>query len=76
MQFELSEEQQMIVDTVRTFTEKELMPHEEAVEKAGQVSPELVAEIKQKSIAAEVLLTALEEARLWCKRQAKRWRWR
>ena len=54
MQFELSEEQQMIVDTVRTFTEKELMPHEEEVERLGTVPDELVAEIKRKSIAAGI----------------------
>ena len=54
MQFELSEEQQMIVDTVRTFTEKELVPHEEEVERLGTVPDELVAEIKRKSIAAGI----------------------
>ena len=33
MNFELTDEQQAIVDTTRTFTEKELIPHEELVEK-------------------------------------------
>jgi acyl-CoA dehydrogenase len=52
MFFELTDEQQMIVDTVRSFTEKELMPHEEMVEKLGDVPKDLVAEIKRKSIDA------------------------
>ena len=37
MHFRLTDEQQMIVDTVRAFTEKELMPYEAEVEKAGTV---------------------------------------
>jgi acyl-CoA dehydrogenase len=37
---------------VRSFTEKELMPHEEMVEKLGDVPKDLVAEIKRKSIDA------------------------
>jgi alkylation response protein AidB-like acyl-CoA dehydrogenase len=52
MMFELTDEQQMIVDTVRSFTEKELFPHEEMVEKLGDVPKDLVAEIKRKSIDA------------------------
>ena len=52
MDFELSDEHQMIVDTVRSFTEKELMPYEAEVEATGDVSPELVAQIKQRSLAA------------------------
>src|SRR3546814_3734380 len=34
MSFGLSDEQQMIVDTVRSFVEKELYPHEAMVERA------------------------------------------
>jgi acyl-CoA dehydrogenase len=52
MQFELTDEQQMIVDTVRSFTEKELFPHEDLVEKLGTVPPELVQQIKDRSLAA------------------------
>ena len=52
MMFELTDEQQMIVDTVRSFTEKELFPHEDTVERLGDVPPDLVEEIKRKSIAA------------------------
>jgi acyl-CoA dehydrogenase len=52
MDFALSNEQQMIVDTVRNFTEKELIPHEALVDRLGSVPPELVGDIKRKSIAA------------------------
>jgi acyl-CoA dehydrogenase len=50
--FALSDEQQMIVDTVRSFTERELFPHEAQVEKLGAVPPELVQQIKKRSIDA------------------------
>ena len=48
MNFELSDEQQMIVDTVRSFVENELYPHEEEVERTGMVPKELGQEIAQK----------------------------
>ena len=50
MNFGLTTEQQMVVDTVRGFVEKELYPHEEAVERAGRVPPELGEVIKRKVI--------------------------
>jgi acyl-CoA dehydrogenase len=54
MNFELTDEQQAIVDTTRTFTEKELIPHEERVERLGDVPPDLVKQIKERSIAAGI----------------------
>ncbi len=48
MEFGLSSEQQMIVDTVRNFVEKEIYPHENAVDKSGKVPPELAREIADK----------------------------
>jgi acyl-CoA dehydrogenase len=48
MHFGLTEEQQLIVDTVRTFVEKEIIPHEQAVEKSGKVPKELGQEIARK----------------------------
>ena len=50
MNFGLTDEQEMIVTTVRSFVENEIYPHEDAVERSGQVDPELAAEIKQKCI--------------------------
>ncbi|MGU9951052.1 MAG: acyl-CoA dehydrogenase family protein [Gammaproteobacteria bacterium WSBS_2016_MAG_OTU1] len=48
MNFTLTSEQEMIVDTVRGFVEKEIYPLEKEVEESGQVSPEVACSIKQK----------------------------
>ena len=48
MNFALTPEQQAIVDTVRSFVEKELYPHEAEVERTGAVPPELGASIRQR----------------------------
>lgn len=45
-----SEEQLMIADTVRSFVEKEIYPHEELVERTGEVPAEIAQDIKQKTI--------------------------
>jgi len=37
MDFALSDEQQMIVSTVRSFVEREIYPHEREVERSGEV---------------------------------------
>ena len=50
MNFGLTSEQQMIVDTVRDFVERELYPLESEVERCGEVSPEVGQAIKQKVI--------------------------
>ena len=52
MNFGLSEEQQMIVDTTRAFVENELYPHEAEVERTGHLRMDLVRELQQKAIAA------------------------
>ena len=48
MQFGLSDEQEMIVSTVRSFVENEIYPHEADVERTGQVPQDLADEIKRK----------------------------
>lgn len=50
MQFGLTQEQQMIVETVRSFVEREIYPHEDKVEKLGEVPAEIADEIKRKVI--------------------------
>ena len=50
MQYGLSEEQEMIASTVRSFVENEIYPHEELVERTGEVPAEIAAEIKRKTI--------------------------
>lgn len=61
MEFGLSSEQQMIVDTVRRFVENELYPHEAEVERTGIVPPELGEEIKNKCIKLEFFAANLPE---------------
>ena len=48
MNFELSDEQKMIVDTVRSFLEKEIYPFENEVERTGEVPKDLGLEIAKK----------------------------
>ncbi|MRU14732.1 acyl-CoA dehydrogenase [Roseovarius sp. A21] len=50
MQFGLTDEQEMIVSTVRSFVENEVYPHEAEVERSGEVPPEVAEAIKQKTI--------------------------
>ena len=52
MNFALTEEQRMIVETTRAFVENELYPHEAEVERTGELRPELRQELKDKAIAA------------------------
>jgi acyl-CoA dehydrogenase len=51
MQFGLNEEQEMIAQTVRSFVEREIYPHEAEVERTGMVRPELAQTIREKTIA-------------------------
>lgn len=50
MEFGLSQEQEMIVSTVRSFVETEIYPHEDTVERSGEVPADLAREIKRKVI--------------------------
>ena len=47
--FQPSDEQRMLVDTVRQFIEKELYPHEREVDRLGHVTPELAKQLKSKA---------------------------
>ncbi|MFT5895645.1 MAG: acyl-CoA dehydrogenase [bacterium] len=50
MNFGLSEEQRLIIETTRAFVEKELYPHEAAIERTGHLDMDLVREIQKKAI--------------------------
>lgn len=52
MQFGLTEEQQMIVETTRSFVENELYPHEMEVERTGHLRMDLIREIQAKAMQA------------------------
>ena len=50
MHFQLSHEHTMLVDTVRSFIETELYPHEDEVERTDAIRPELALHIQAKAI--------------------------
>lgn len=50
MDFSLSHEQQLIIDTTRSFVENELYPHEAEVERTGRLEPEVIQELQRKAI--------------------------
>lgn len=50
MNFGVTEEQRLIIETTRAFVEKELYPHEAAVERTGHLDMDLVREIQKKAI--------------------------
>jgi acyl-CoA dehydrogenase len=48
--FGLTDEQEMIVATVRGFVEREIFPHEALVEREGRVPPDLAEAIRRKTL--------------------------
>jgi acyl-CoA dehydrogenase len=61
MDFGLSEEQRLIVETTRTFVENELYPHEAEVERTGVLRKELADELKKKAIDAGLYAANMPE---------------
>ena len=52
MDFTLTSEQRLIVETVRSFVEDELYPHEDEVERLDEVPADLASAIRGKALAA------------------------
>ncbi|OXC79769.1 acyl-CoA dehydrogenase family protein [Caballeronia sordidicola] len=50
MNFSLTNEQEMLVSSLRSFVEKELQPHEFTVDRADEVPSELAASIRKKAV--------------------------
>ena len=48
MNFGLTSEQEMIIESVKSFVEKELYPFEDEVEKNNKIEDSVVEQIKQK----------------------------
>ncbi len=48
MDFNLSEEQTLLIDTTKSFVKNELLQHEEYLEKTNELPKELYNEIKKK----------------------------
>ncbi len=61
MDFSLDDEQRAIVDTVRAFVTRELYPHEDEVDRLGDVPPELVEEIREKALKAGLYAANMPE---------------
>ena len=61
MHFALSDEQQMIVDTTRSFVETELLPHEAEIERSGHLPMELIRELQAKAMAAGLYAANMPE---------------
>ena len=49
MDFTFSEEQNLLIDTTKSFVKNELMQHENLLEKTNNLPKELYDEIKKKS---------------------------
>ena len=50
MDFALSTEQNLLVDSLRAFIEQELYPYEQEVDRSGEVTPELAAQIRARAL--------------------------
>ena len=61
MDFALSDEQRLIVDTTRAFVEAELFPREAQVERTGELSREVIDAVKAKAIAAGLYAANIPE---------------
>ncbi len=62
MNFALTAEQQMIVDLVRAFVERELMPYEDEVERSNDVPPALARQIVDRARQAGLYAVNMPEA--------------
>jgi alkylation response protein AidB-like acyl-CoA dehydrogenase len=61
MDFGLTDEQAMIVDTTRAFVETELYPHEAEVERSGRLDMDLVRDIQKKAMAVGLYAANMPE---------------
>ena len=61
MDFSLTEEQKMVIETTRVFVEKKLYPHEEEIEKTGSLSLEVLKETQSKAIEAGLYAANIPE---------------
>lgn len=61
MQFGLTDEQRMIVETTRAFVEAELYPHEAAVERTGHLPMEVIRDVQAKAMAAGLYAANMPE---------------
>ena len=61
MDFALTDEQRLIVDTTRVFVENELYPHEPDVERTGRLEMDLIPRIQAKALEAGLYAANIPE---------------
>jgi len=61
MDLGLTQEQQLIVESVRAFVEAELVPYEDEVERSDHVRPELILQIRERALAAGLYAANMPE---------------
>jgi len=61
MDFGLTNEQQMIIESVKSFVEKELYPFEDDVEKSNKIEESVAENIKQKAIESGIYACNMPE---------------
>ena len=62
MNYEITDEQTMLLDSLRAFLEEEIYPHEEEADRAGEVPQEIGRRIKSKSIEMGFFAANLPES--------------
>ncbi|HKL65984.1 MAG TPA: acyl-CoA dehydrogenase family protein [Roseovarius sp.] len=61
MEFALTDEQRMIVETTRAFVEAELLPREAEIERTGHLPMEVIREVQAKAMAAGLYAANMPE---------------
>ncbi|MCP4821771.1 MAG: acyl-CoA dehydrogenase [Shimia sp.] len=61
MQFGMTEEQAMIVETTRAFVEKELYPHEAEIERTGHLDMDVIRDVQKKAMEAGLYAANMPE---------------
>ena len=61
MDLELTVEQRAVVETTRTFVQRELVPHEDEVERSGVLDPGLLAKLRDTAIRAGLYAANMPE---------------
>jgi acyl-CoA dehydrogenase len=58
---EWSDEQRAVMETTRAFVRRELVPHEDEVERTGRVDPDLVGELRGRAVRAGLYAANMPE---------------
>jgi acyl-CoA dehydrogenase len=61
MHLDWSDEQRAVMETTRAFVHRELVPHEDEVERTGRLDPDLVGELRGRAIRAGLYAANMPE---------------